>query len=202
MSFIYKVQDLWFICPPFLINLCLFQAFRKCVSTPLRFIKRNKKVSFIFLLLLSIVGPDFTDVFGKYEKKSTLKWNRTLRGISALSEFVIELYDLDSRYSARKRKHIYLYLMDAPLRSEEPLATLAPNLLPEEFLACQHTSACIQWTWQDRLSWLCSGTVWLQDLLKCSWHLKLLIASLSQHHPVNGRKRDRWHSKEEWLPCH
>lgn len=36
---------------------------------------------------------------------------------------------------------MYLYLMDVPFRSKEPLVTLDLNLLPEESLACQHTPA-------------------------------------------------------------
>lgn len=46
LSFIYKIQDLWFICAPFLINLCHLQAFRKCMSAPPDPLKGIKRFPF------------------------------------------------------------------------------------------------------------------------------------------------------------
>lgn len=109
--------------------------------SPPRSIKENKKVSFFCLLLLSIIGLDFMEVFGKHKKKKRnvlWKLNGTLKGISALTTPVMKLCGLDSGCSVRKRKHIYLYLMDVPFRAKEPLLTLAVNLLPGEFLANIH----------------------------------------------------------------
>lgn len=73
---IYKIQDLWLICFPFLINLCHLQTFKKCKSAPPRFIKGNKKVSFLCLLFLSIVGLHFTDVSLQHKKIETYLENK------------------------------------------------------------------------------------------------------------------------------